>query len=115
MWTEYSKAKDDMFIYTNTEESPWVVIPSDSKRHAQLDCIWDILKKIPFEEIPPEPIAFPDERIIQDNYVRMPIEEIPFAPLYHQKFLGLKPTVKKVKVTVKKKTEKSEKGKKTEK
>ena len=105
MWTEYSKAKDDMFIYTNTEESPWVVIPSDSKRHAQLDCIWDILKKIPFEEIPPEKIDFPDERIIQENYVRMPIDEIPFAPLYHQKFMGLKPVpkVKKVKKTEKKK------------
>jgi polyphosphate kinase 2 (PPK2 family) len=33
-WTDYSKAKDNMFIYTNTTRCPWTVIPSDSKRHA---------------------------------------------------------------------------------
>ena len=93
-WTDYSKAKDNMFIYTNTTRCPWTVIPSDSKRHAQIDCIYDILKKIPFETIPPEEIKFPKKRIIEENYVRMPIDEIPFANEYHSTFLGKKPKEK---------------------
>ena len=33
-WVEYSHAKDEMFHYTDTEQSPWYVVASDDKRRA---------------------------------------------------------------------------------
>lgn len=31
-WVEYAKAKDEMFRHTDTNTSPWVVVPSDDKK-----------------------------------------------------------------------------------
>ena len=31
-WVEYSMAKDKMFSYTDTRQSPWFVVPADDKR-----------------------------------------------------------------------------------
>jgi polyphosphate kinase 2 (PPK2 family) len=33
-WVEYSRAKDEMFAYTDTKQSPWYVVNADIKRHA---------------------------------------------------------------------------------
>jgi len=42
-WVEYSKAKDEMFAYTDTKQSPWWVVNSDDKAKARLNCISHIL------------------------------------------------------------------------
>ncbi len=34
-WVEYSMAKDKMFSYTDTKQSPWYVVHADDKRRAQ--------------------------------------------------------------------------------
>ena len=31
-WVDYSKAKDEMFAYTDTKEAPWYVVEADDKR-----------------------------------------------------------------------------------
>ena len=31
-WVDYAEAKDDMFAYTDTRESPWYVVEADDKR-----------------------------------------------------------------------------------
>ena len=36
-WVEYSRAKDDMFKYTDTKQSPWYVVRSDDKKRARLN------------------------------------------------------------------------------
>ena len=33
-WMDYSKAKDEMFKYTDTKQSPWFVVPADNKKIA---------------------------------------------------------------------------------
>ncbi|GGO82930.1 hypothetical protein GCM10011348_25430 [Marinobacterium nitratireducens] len=38
-WNDYSRARDDMFRYTSTPESPWVCIRSDDKKRARLNAI----------------------------------------------------------------------------
>ena len=58
-WVDYSRAKDQMFAATDTDESPWFVVNADVKRHARLNCISHLLNQIPYEDLTPEPIEFP--------------------------------------------------------
>ena len=78
-WTDYSRAKDAMFTYTDIEEAPWYVVGADVKRHARLNCIHHLLETIPYEEIPEEPVEFPD--LQKDaNYRRPPVESMTWVP-----------------------------------
>ncbi|TES93368.1 MAG: polyphosphate kinase 2 [Anaerolineales bacterium] len=61
-WYDYSSARDAMFAATDTPESPWYVVPSDDQRRARLNCIAHFLSLIPYEEIPREPIEFPEQQ-----------------------------------------------------
>ncbi|MCK9422892.1 MAG: polyphosphate kinase 2 [Bacteroidales bacterium] len=79
-WIEYSKAKDEMFAYTDTKQSPWYVVEADDKRRARLNCISHLLSMIPYEEVPREPIILPPlER--DKAYVRPPMAEQTFVPI----------------------------------
>ncbi len=51
-WYDYSRARDDMFKFTNTKFSPWYVVPADNKKLARLNCISHMLGLIPYKEIP---------------------------------------------------------------
>lgn len=78
-WVEYSKAKDEMFSYTDTKQSPWYVVEADDKRRARLNCIIHLLSLIPYEEVPREAIVLPP--LEKDkNYVRPPLSEQTFVP-----------------------------------
>jgi len=55
-WVEYSKAKDDMFVATDTKVSPWNVVNSDNKKKARLNCIAHLLDQIPYGDM--DPVAF---------------------------------------------------------
>jgi len=50
-WIEYSKAKDEMFSYTDTKVAPWFVVNADNKRKARLNTIHHLLSLIPYQEI----------------------------------------------------------------
>jgi polyphosphate kinase 2 len=77
-WIEYSKAKDEMFAYTDSKVSPWWVVEADDKRRARLNCIHHFLKMIPYKEIKHEKIKLPP--ISMEGYVRPPISEQTFVP-----------------------------------
>ena len=49
-WYDYSRARDEMFLATDTAWAPWYVVPSDNKRRARLNALTHILSKIPYEE-----------------------------------------------------------------
>ncbi len=51
-WYDYSRARDAMLAATDTAQAPWYIVPSDDKKRARLNCIADILSRIPYEEIP---------------------------------------------------------------
>jgi polyphosphate kinase 2 len=51
-WYDYSRARDAMFEATDTDISPWHVVPSDSKKQARLNCISHLLSQIPYTELP---------------------------------------------------------------
>jgi polyphosphate kinase 2 len=48
-WDEYTKAKEAMFFYTDTADSPWTVIKSDCKKRARLNAMRYILHKLPYD------------------------------------------------------------------
>jgi polyphosphate kinase 2 len=78
-WVDYSKAKDEMFAYTDTKQSPWFVVEADDKRKARLNCISHLLSMVPFEEVPREKIILPP--LEHDKaYVRPPMSEQTFVP-----------------------------------
>ncbi len=78
-WVEYSKAKDEMFSYTDIKQSPWYVVDSNDKRRAHLNVIAHLLSLIPFQDMTPEPMQLPP-RQDKTGYVRPPITDQTFVP-----------------------------------
>ena len=58
-WYDYSRARDEMFLATDTAWAPWYVVPSDNKRRARLNTISHILSKIPYEELSRPKVELP--------------------------------------------------------
>ena len=67
-WADYSRAKDAMFAHTDTRDNPWYVVDGDNKLSARLNCIADLLDKIPYQRIDPPPLTLPP--INHEDYQR---------------------------------------------
>ncbi|MDG2219762.1 MAG: polyphosphate kinase 2 [Rubripirellula sp.] len=48
-WDEYTRAKEAMFFYTDTADSPWTVVKSDCKKRARLNAMRYVLHALPFD------------------------------------------------------------------
>lgn len=81
-WVEYSKAKDEMFKYTDIKQAPWYDVQADDKKKARLNCIAHILGHIPYEDATPKPTVLPPRKIVE-NYIRPPKDEINFVPDFY--------------------------------
>lgn len=77
-WVEYSRAKDEMFTYTDTKLSPWYVVNADDKRRARLNCIHHLLTMISYKEVKYKKFELPP--VNKEGYVRPPISEQTFVP-----------------------------------
>lgn len=77
-WVEYSKAKDEMFIYTDTRVAPWYVVNADDKRRARLNCMHHLLSQVPYKEIKHKKIELPP--VNKEGYIRPPMSEQTFVP-----------------------------------
>lgn len=78
-WVEYSKAKDEMFAYTDIKQAPWYVVNADNKKKARLNCMNHLLSLINYEDLTPEPIKLPP-RQKNKGYIRPPISDQTFVP-----------------------------------
>jgi polyphosphate kinase 2 len=78
-WVDYSRAKDEMFKFTDIKQAPWYVVQSDDKQRARLNCIRHLLSLIPYEDLTPEPIVLPP-RQPDGGYVRPPMTDQTFVP-----------------------------------
>ncbi|MBK8880966.1 MAG: polyphosphate kinase 2 [Bacteroidales bacterium] len=78
-WVEYSMAKDKMFSFTDTKQSPWYVVRADDKRRARLNCIDHLLTLIPYEDLTPKPFKLPPLKH-DVAYVRPPVTDQTFVP-----------------------------------
>ena len=81
-WVEYSRAKDEMFRYTDIKHAPWYVVNADDKRRARLNCIRHLLTMVPYEDLTPPPLELPP-RQPEQGYVRPPLEEQTFVPEHY--------------------------------
>jgi polyphosphate kinase 2 len=77
-WVDYAEAKDEMFAYTDTKESPWFVVEADDKRTARLNLISHLLETIPYQPVTHEKIELPPRQ--ERAYVRPPEETQTFVP-----------------------------------
>ena len=47
-WDDYTRAKEDMFQHTDTQDAPWTVIKSDCKKRARLNAMRHLLQTLPY-------------------------------------------------------------------
>ncbi len=59
-WYEYSRARDMMFDWTDTDIAPWHIVRSDDKKRARLNCISHLLSVIPYEKVKRKKLKLPD-------------------------------------------------------
>ena len=78
-WVDYSRAKDEMFVYTDIPEAPWWVVEADDKRAARLNCIAHLLTQVPYEPHDLPNIKIP-KRQSDEGYVRPPREASRYVP-----------------------------------
>jgi polyphosphate kinase 2 len=78
-WVEYSHAKDNMFAFTDTKQSPWFVVEADDKKRARLNCISHLLSRIPYKDLTPKPFKL-SPRKSDANYIRPPKQEQNIVP-----------------------------------
>jgi len=81
-WEDYSRAKDEMMVHTDTKVSPWFVVESDIKKHARLNMISHLLSTIPYEEVPAPNVELPQRLSSTNNYQRPPRELSTYVPDY---------------------------------
>jgi polyphosphate kinase 2 len=58
-WYDYSRARDEMFVATDTDFAPWHVVRSDDKKRARLNVISHILDQVPHHHAPREKVKLP--------------------------------------------------------
>jgi polyphosphate kinase 2 len=78
-WVEYSMAKDKMFSFTDTKQSPWYVVHADDKKRARLNCINHFLSMIPYKDLTPKPFKLPPLKH-DVAYIRPPVSDQTFIP-----------------------------------
>jgi len=63
-WDEYTEAKEAMFFYTDTADSPWTIIKSDDKKRARLNCMQHFLAELDYPGKNRHVVRGPDPLIV---------------------------------------------------
>jgi polyphosphate kinase len=58
-WEDYSRAKDEMMVHTDIDESPWYAVEGDDKRRARINMIAHLLSTIDYHEVTAPKIKLP--------------------------------------------------------
>jgi len=64
MWSEYTRAKEAMFFYTDTAACPWTIIKSDDKKRARLNCMQHFLNRLDYPDKNLDVVGAPDPLIV---------------------------------------------------
>ncbi len=79
-WEEYSRAKDEMFQFTDTADSPWWVVDGEHKKSARLNCICHLLSIVPYRDVLQPHEELPPRKAPSERYVRVPMDSQRFVP-----------------------------------
>jgi polyphosphate kinase 2 len=63
-WDDYTEAKEAMFFYTDTADAPWVIVKSNDKKRARLNCMKHFLSTIDYPGKDHAVIGVPDPLIV---------------------------------------------------
>ncbi|MBA6440519.1 polyphosphate kinase 2 [Streptomyces sp. GMR22] len=78
-WEAYSRAKDEMFAYTDMPEAPWYDVESDDKRAARINMIAHLLSTVPYGDVRLPELRLPP-RPTSTGYQRPPKHLQNFVP-----------------------------------
>ncbi len=63
-WDDYTEAKEAMFFYTDTADAPWVIVKSNDKKRARLNCMKHFLSTIDYPNKDHAVVGQPDPLIV---------------------------------------------------
>jgi len=63
-WDDYTEAKEAMFFYTDTADAPWIIIKSNDKMRARLECMQHFLTAMPYPQKDKGIVTGPDPLIV---------------------------------------------------
>ncbi|MDN6099618.1 polyphosphate kinase 2 [Corynebacterium flavescens] len=107
-WEDYSRAKDEMFIHTDTPSAPWYTVESEDKKRSRINVISHLLSTIPYEKIQRKLPEIPARPASEKPYERPPRDEFRYVP-------DVASGLEQSKVKEAKKEKKEKKGKKDKK
>jgi polyphosphate kinase 2 len=79
-WYDYSEARDDMLLATDTDYAPWYIVPADDKKCARLNCISHFLSLIPYEDVTPKKVKLGERNMANKYDDQLSSEEKRFIP-----------------------------------
>ena len=63
-WDDYTRAKEAMFLHTDTSDAPWTVIKSDCKKRARLNALRYLLHRLAYARKDPATLGSVDPLIV---------------------------------------------------
>lgn len=63
-WDDYTEAKEAMFFHTDTADAPWVIVKSNDKKRARLNCMRHFLSTIDYPGKDLSVVGTPDPLIV---------------------------------------------------
>ena len=63
-WDQYTEAKEAMFFYTDTADAPWIIVKSDDKKRARINCMRHFLNALPYPAKNTRIVYAPDPLIV---------------------------------------------------
>ncbi len=73
-WDDYTKARDGMFLFTDTHHAPWTIIRSDDKRRARIGAMQEFLHRLPYPDKNESIAVAPDPLIVGPVSTMLPLE-----------------------------------------
>ena len=79
-WEDYSRAKDAMFIHTDTPTAPWYTVESEDKKRSRINVISHLLSTIPYEKIERKMPEIPQRPESDGETYERPAREFRYVP-----------------------------------
>jgi polyphosphate kinase len=87
-WEDYSRAKDEMMVHTDTPFSPWYVVESDIKKNARLNMMAHLLSTIDYHDVKRQKVKLPVRPVETGTYQRPPRELSTYVDDYAATLVG---------------------------
>ena len=63
-WDEYTQAKEEMFLHTDTAWAPWTVIKSNDKKRGRIEAMRYLLSQFDYDDKDAEVVGCPDPLVV---------------------------------------------------